>query len=992
MPANPLLVRPLIARQPFANPLSNNRFRSTAASLTALSLALSACAQAPVTLRETPPLPAAQPPAPPVAAVPAAPAYPAAPVSALVDAVSIPYERFTLPNGLTVLVHTDRKAPVVAVSVWYGVGSKNEPRGRTGFAHLFEHLMFYGSTHVQGDFFLPLTQAGATDANGTTWFDRTNYFETVPTGALDRALMMESDRMGFLLDAVTQKRLDAQRAVVQNEKRQGDNQPFGLTEYEQLETLYPTGHPYHHSTIGSMADLDAASLADVKGWFSDHYGPNNALLVLAGDVDLATAKAKVAQWFGEFPAGPKVQPVSAPVPTLPAPVSRTIKDTVATTRISRLWAIPGLDNPDNLALQIGAAVLGGLASSRLDDALVRKSEVAVTASAGAQIFAQAGQFEASVDVKPGIDPARVNAALDAEIARLVSEGPTADELQRAVTRYAATEIRGLESVGGFNGKAPTLAEGLLYSGDPAQYRKRLEAAAKLTPEDVRAVLQKWLTRPAFALTVEPGTRTAGGEARGGDNALPAARPAPAAPPTATLSPPAPRKQLPGPGDLPQLAFPAIERATLSNGIEVLFARRAAVPVVSVRLAFDAGAAADPKTAPGTQALLLQLMDEGTEALEASELARVRERLGASIAAQASADTTAFQLDALTPNLPSSLALLADYVRHPGLRAADLERVRAQQLAAIDAELAEPGDTAERVLFPALYGPDHPYGRAPTGTGSKAVVARLTRADLAAFHDGWLRPDKARIIVAGDTTLAEVTALLEKSFGDWRAPSTPAPVKDLAAAIPTPTPHILLVDRPASPQSMIVAGEVLGQRGTDDLVPLKAANEVLGGNFLARINSNLREAKGWSYGAYSVVSDRTDRVAYRVIAPVQTDKTGAAIAEIRKELSGFLGTKGITAAELGWSTAGSARELAGSFETSGAVLDAVAKIAAYHRPDDFYVRLPERYKAMTAKQLDAVARASLNPANLTWVVVGDAAKVKPQLATLGLPIEVVKAGE
>lgn len=958
---------------------------------TALALLLTACAPVALAAR-TPPPPPEPKPAAPASAPAAADPYPAAPVSALVQAVSIPYERFTLPNGLTVLVHTDRKAPVVAVSVWYGVGSKNEPRGRTGFAHLFEHLMFYGSTHVEGDFFVPLTQAGATDANGSTWFDRTNYYETVPTGALDRVLMMESDRMGFLLDAVTQARLDAQRAVVQNEKRQGDNRPYGLAEYEALETLYPAGHPYHHSTIGSMGDLDAASLADVKTWFRDHYGPNNAVLVLAGDIDLATAKDKVTRWFGEFPAGPRVQPVSAPVPTLPAPVVRNLKDTVATTRISRVWAVPGLDNPDYLPLRIGATVLGGLASSRLDDALVRKSTVAVAVAAGSWTFAQAGQFFAQADVKPGTDAASAARALDAEIARLVSEGPTADELQRAVTQFAAEEIRGLEAVGGDGGKAPTLAEGLLYSGDPAHYRAELEAAAKLTPQDVRAALQKWLTRPALSLTIEPGTRTAGGEARGGDSALAAAPPAPPAPPTPVLAPPADRSRLPGPGDVPTLAFPAIERARLSNGIEVLFARRAAVPVVSVQLAFDAGSAADPADAPGTQALLLKVMDEGTATLEASELARVRERLGAAITAASSADATTFQLDALTPNLASSLALLADFVRHPGLRPADLERVRAQQLAAIDAELAEPQATAQRALFPALFGADHPYGRAPTGTGSKAVVARLTRADLMAFHDAWLRPDKARIIVAGDTTLAEVTALLEKSFGDWRAPATPAPVKSFAAAIPAPRPRVLLIDRPAAPQSMIVAGEVLGQRGTDDLIPLKAANEVLGNNFLSRINSNLREAKGWSYGSYSVISDRTDRVTFRVIAPVQTDKTGPAIAEIRKELSGFMAGKGITADELGWSTAGSARELAGTFETSGAVLEAVAKIAAYHRPDDFYTRLPERYKAFTAAQLDAAGRASLNPANLTWVVVGDAAKVKPQLADLGLPVEVVKAAE
>ncbi|MBS0474764.1 MAG: insulinase family protein, partial [Proteobacteria bacterium] len=535
---------------------------------------------------------------PALAKAPAAAVPKAAPLSALVDAVNVPYQRFTLPNGLTVLVHTDRKAPVVAVSVWYGVGSKHEPKGKTGFAHLFEHLMFNGSENAPGDFFEPLQQVGATDTNGTTWFDRTNYFETVPTGALDLTLMLESDRMGHLLGGITQQKLDNQRAVVQNEKRQGDNRPFGLVEYEQLENLYPSGHPYHHSTIGSMADLDSASLDDVKGWFRQNYGPNNAILVLAGDIDLPTAKAKVAKWFGDIPAGPKLQPVSAPVPTLPAPLSKTIKDQVSTTRIYRMWAIPGVDNPDSLDLEMAASVLGGLASSRLDDALVRHSQDAVAVSADAEVFAQAGQFVVYADVKPGKDPVAVGKALDAQIAQFIAKGPTADELQRAATSYAVGQIRTLESVGGFGGKAPTLAQGLLFSGDPATYKKDLQRAARLTPEQVRSATAKWLSRPVFALTVEPGKRTEGGEARGGfvvppapgagaagpawysnpalavagSAAIPVADQAAAAVVTTTAAAPekADRSKLPAVGTLAPLDFPTIERATLPNGMQIYF--------------------------------------------------------------------------------------------------------------------------------------------------------------------------------------------------------------------------------------------------------------------------------------------------------------------------------------------------------------------------------------------------------------------------------------
>ena len=914
-----------------------------------------------------------------------APAPAPAPLAELVKKVAIPYERFTLPNGLTVLVHTDRKAPVVAVSVWYGVGSKNEPKSKTGFAHLFEHLMFNGTENVPGDFFTPLQQVGSTDTNGTTWFDRTNYFETIPTPALDRVLMMESDRMGHLLGAVTQQVLDNQRSVVQNEKRQGDNQPYGLVEYEEFETLYPAGHPYHHSTIGSMGDLNTASLDDVKGWFREHYGPNNAILVLAGDIDLATAKAKVTNWFGAIPAGPKVKPVSAPVPTLPAPVQRVIKDQVATTRIYRMWAVPGLDNADNLALRVGSLVLGGLASSRLDDALVRGQQLAVSASASADIFAQAGQFVVHADVKPGQDVAKLGAALDAEIARLIKDGPTRDELQRAATVYASGEIRNLESVGG-NGKAATLAEGLLYNGDPAQYRKDLEAIARLTPEQVRAALAKWLSRPVFALTVEPGTRLAGGENRGGDDALAPAAAALAVAPEAKAGPD--RAKLPEAGAEPVLAFPAIERATLANGVKVYFARRTAVPTVKVRVAFDAGLTADPKDKLGVQSLLLRLMDQGTEKLDSSALAREREKLGAAISGFAVADTTSFQLDALSVNLAPSLALLSDYVRRPALAPAELERVRGQQLTAIAGELKSPGALASRVLYPAIYGPAHPYGIAPSGTGEPATVKSLSRDDLVTFHHRWFRPDKASIYVVGDTTLPEVVKLLDTAFGDWKAPAEAAPVKNFAAAIPTPAPRILLVDRPASPQSMILAGEVIPAKGTDDTVTLRTANEVIGGNFLARLNMNLRESKGWSYGVYSLINERQDRLMFAINAPVQTDKTGASIAELQGELKGFFGGKGVNAEELGWSTAGSARELPGAFEKSAAVLDGVVKIVTYHRPDNYYQTLPARYRAMTASGLDEAAKAVIDPGKLIWVVVGDRAKVEPQLKDLGLPVEVV----
>ena len=923
-----------------------------------------------------------------------------APVADLVKAVNIPYETFTLDNGLRVIVHTDRKAPIVAVSVWYGVGSKNEPQGKTGFAHLFEHLMFNGSENSPGDFFEPLQQVGATDFNGTTWFDRTNYFETVPTGALDRALFLESDRMGHLLGGITQEKLDNQRGVVQNEKRQGDNNPFGIVEYEQLENLYPSGHPYHHSTIGSMKDLDSASLADVKKWFTDNYGPNNSVLVLAGDIDAATAKTKVEKWFGDIKRGPQVAKVNVSVPTLDAPKSKTIKDQVSTTRIYRMWAIPGLDNPDYVAMSMAASVLGGLASSRFDNALVRDQQVAVGVSASAEIFAQGGQFVVSADVKPGADPKTVAAQLDEQIALFLKDGPTQDELTRAATRYVAGQISGLESVGGFSGKAGTLAEGLLYSNNIAQYKVDLERSAKITSAEVKATANKWLSRPVFSLIVEPGARTEGGENRAGFVVSPASftktdaalRPKFYNDPEDNSSTPltfaaADRSKLPDVGTLTGLDFPTIERAKLKNGIEVYFARRAAVPTVQVSISFDAGYAADPKSALGTQSFMLALMDEGTTSLGSKALAEMQERLGATISTGATSDNTVFSLLALKANLTPSLDLLADFIRNPAFDASELERTRAKQLNRISAELKNPNAIATRALTPALYGKAHPYGIPPSGTGDPAVVKTLGRDALVAFHQNWLRPDMAKIFVVGDSSLKEVTAVLNKSLGGWKAPAAAKPAKDFGAAIPKQTQRIILINRANSPQSVIAAGQILPLKGSSDLELLRAGNDVLGGSFLSRLNTNLRETKGWSYGVGSRISSVKENVSYVIFAPVQADRTGDSIAELFKDTKAFLSAKGVTPEELERTVNGSVRELPGSFETSGDVLRGIQNIVNYNRADDYYEKLADTYRAMTAPQIDAAARAVLKPDEMLIVVVGDAAQVKPQLEKLGLPIEI-----
>ena len=927
---------------------------------------------------------------PPPAPAPAAEPKPAL-LSELVKAVDIPYESFTLPNGLTTIVHTDRKTPVVGVTLYYRVGSKHEPRGRTGFAHLYEHLFFGGSENVPS-FDIPLEGAGSTPTNGSTWFDRTNYVETVPTGALDLALFMESDRMGHLLGAVTQDKLDKQRGVVQNEKRQGDNQPYGLVEYAIGDGLFPVGHPYRHSTIGSMADLDAASLSDVRQWFKDNYGPNNVVLALAGDIDMATARPLVEKWFGSIPRGRAVPQVTAGPVTLAAPASREMADQVPLVRLTRNWSGPGLNDPDGPALEIGMRILGGLSSSRLDNALVRGGQLAVAVTASAQPFEQLSQLQATMDIKPGVARASAEAAFDALIARYIAEGPNEDEVRRAATSAISEEIGALEGVGGFSGKGARLAEGQLYSGDPAKYRADLAAIAALAPADVRAALQRWLTRPAFSVAISPGERTESGEAMGGwgdETAATSAKPDARRPAPRLVT--GPKRTMPPVAPVAALAFPAVERAALSNGIPVTLARRTAVPKLVLSLNFDAGIAADVLDTPGTQALMLDMLDEGTTTRDATRIAEEQERLGASISAGASLDSSGVSLSALTANLSPSLALMADIVRNPAFADGEVARVRDQQLAELSQALATPSSLARRELAAVLFGAGHPYGQPSDGLGNAASLGALTPAALRAAHDKWLRPDLARITVVGDVTMEQLLPLLEQAFGKWAPPAAAKPVKNLATAVPPARARIVLIDRPNSPQSVIVAGKVLPVSGRDQgLEVLDLANEVLGGGFLARINSNLREDKGWSYGAFTSVQNNVGPRSFFASAPVQANRTGDSIREMLADIRAFPAKKPAEPGELNRVTDGNIRGLPNRFESNAQVLSAIVQNDRLGRPDNYYATLPARYRAIDATALDSAAQRWLQADGLTFVVVGDRKVVEPQLAKLGLPVEVMPA--
>ncbi len=873
----------------------------------------------------------------------------------------IPYERFTLDNGLTVIVHTDRKAPVVAVNVWYHVGSKNERPGKTGFAHLFEHLMFQGTENFNDEYFKPFEQVGATNMNGTTNFDRTNYFQNVPTTALDLALWMESDRMGHLLGVLNQARLDEQRGVVQNEKRQGENRPYGRVWEALFRASFPAGHPYRWTPIGSMEDLNAATLDDVHQWFRQYYGAANATLVLAGDIDAATARAKAEQYFGHIPAGPALTRPGAWTAARDASTRETMYDQVAQTRLYRVWNGPGDGTRDAELLALGAQILGGGKTSRLYERLVYRERLADTVSASYSGLEIAGLFGVTADVKTGVSAERVEAAIEEELRRFIAHGPTAAELERARTAIGAGFVKGLERIGGFGGKADVLAACQVYEGDPGCYRESLEILRTATPAELREVAGRWLSRGDHTLEVIPNPARRNAEASAVDRST----------------------GMPVIEQFPGVAFPELERRRLSNGLPVVIARRPGVPVVRVSLLFDAGYAADQGRKPGTASFAMSMLDEGTKSLGSLAIAERAESLGADLTAGSSLDTSFAGVSALAERLDESVALLADVVRNPSFPAGEIERVRKEWIAAIGREKASPDALASRLLPPLLYGEGHPYAIPFTGSGTEASVAALTREDLLAFQRDWLRPDNATLIVTGATTADAVLPVLEKHFGTWAAAGSARPGKSLPTAAPPGAARVFLVDKPGAVQSNILVGQVMAPSSAPDRLEMDTMNGVLGGTFTSRINMNLREEKHWSYGARSSLPDARGGRPWLLSAPVQTDKTVDSMREIQREIAEFVGTRPATAEEVAKIRNRDVRALSGRYETNAAVSGAIAETITFGWPDDYVRTLKSRLEAQTDAGVRAAAQASLDPGRLTWIVIGDLKAIEQPVRALGL---------
>ena len=872
----------------------------------------------------------------------------------------IPYQRFVLDNGLTLVVHEDRKAPIVAVNVWYHVGSKNERPGKTGFAHLFEHLMFQGSEHANDEYFKVFDRIGATEINGTTDADRTNYFQNVPTSALDVALFMESDRMGHLLGVIDQARLDEQRGVVQNEKRQREDQPYGDVYRVLLESAYPAGHPYSWTPIGSMEDLDAATLADVRAWFQTWYGAANAVIVVAGDVDAQSVLEKVKNYFGDIPPGPPLTRPGAWVAKRTSSQRVVLEDRVPQARLLKAWNVPPWGSLDGDRLALAAAVLGSGKTSRLHRRLVVDEGVATEVEAFAWLQEIAGLFVVEVTAQPGQDLAALERAVDEEIARFVADGPTDAELARVKAEERAGFLRGIEKVGGFGGKSDVLAESEVFGGSPDAYRRTLERRQRASAREVRDAARRWLDGGTTTIEVRP---------------LPERR---------ASATGADRSRIPAAGEPPAASFPALERGRLANGLELIVAPRPGVPLVRLELLVDAGYAADRDETAGLAKLALALLPEGTRSRSGLEIAERLALLGAELETRSNLDLSVLELSALREQLGPSLEVFADVIQNPAFVAADVERLRRLQLAEIEQEQRSPLKLALRLFPRLLYGDGHAYARPLTGSGTPESVARITREDLVAFHGAWFRPDRATLVVVGDTSLAEIAPRLEALFEDWRAPAVggAAPVKALGPAAPVPAPAVYLIDRPGAEQSLIVAGNLAPARSDPRELELEAFHQLLGGSFSGRINMNLRERKHWSYGAYSTLLDARGERPFIVYAPVQSDRTAQAMLEIRREIDGALGPKPPTAEELATTQDQATLTLPGRWETSAAVAQDVGELVRFDLPDDYWTRYAGRVRALDLAGVAAAGRALVERDRLVWLVVGDRAQIEPDIRKLG----------
>jgi zinc protease len=906
------------------------------------------------------------------AAAPTAPAQTAPPATALPQ---IAYDKTTLPNGLELILIEDHRLPIVAVNIWYHVGPANEAPGLTGFAHLFEHMMFAATRHVaRGQADRLLEGAGATDSNGSTDYDRTNYYDTVPSNQLELALWVHADRMGYLLDVLDQTALSNQQDVVRNERRQSvENRPYGIVEEAMNHALFPKTHPYYASVIGSHADIQNAKLADVRDFFRRYYGPNNASIVIAGDIDKARARALVAKYFGSFK---RSAPVKKPAVTTP-PIVRerrlTVLDRVELPRVYMAWLTPPAYQPGDAELAVTAQILAGGKAGRLYKSLVYERQIAQDTAAAQNSNALTSTFVVDVTARPGTDAATLEGAIDTELTALRDNGPSEQEVERARNTIETAMLTSIEKLGGA-GLANQVNQYNQYTGDPGYLPKDIARVRRVSAADVQRVARSYL-QPNMRVMVAgvPGKPELGPD--------PKAAPVKAAAKTAAAAginrDETWRRQPPKAGPAPKFTLPQGETFRLSNGLRVIHHHNPALPLVAAELVVRSGSDANPDDQPGVAGFTAQMLQEGTATRSAPRIADEIAQLGAFLGSGSNTDASTVSLLSLRANFAQALDVLADVVQHPAFPTAEVERQRAARIGALTQQRDDPAQVAAVAASGALYGAKHPYGYGQLGT--EQSIRAATRDDLYQFWRRHYVPANAALIVSGDITLDELRGLAESRFGDWPrvlpAPGLPGDAEGTKA-------RLVMVDKPGAPQTALRVTQLAASRRTPDYPAMQVMNAALGGLFSSRINLNLREEKGYSYGVFS--GFRYDRTPgpFVIAGSVRTDVTGASIAEIFKEVRGIRSAP-LPAVELAGARDSQVYSLPGQFETNSTIGASLAETYIFDLPADYWRGLPDQFRRVTAAQVQAAANKYLVPDRMKVIAVGDKAAVLPQLKDLEL---------
>jgi zinc protease len=879
--------------------------------------------------------------------------------------LQLPFSKHVLDNGLQVVIHEDHSDPVVSVYVLYHVGSGREEPGRSGFAHLFEHLMFQGSAHVGDDqHFKLVSEAGGT-LNGTTNRDRTNYFETLPSNQLETALWLESDRMGFLLDAITQENLDNQRDVVKNERRQNyENVPYAQAETALMAALYPADHGYSWTTIGSHEDLTAASLDDVKAFFRRWYGPANATLAIGGDVDSQRALELARKWFGGLPGGTSAGRPPARVPVLPGSTLLVEEDKVQYPQLSFTWPAPARDGEEDGALVMLMAILSANKAAVLDRALTIDEVLATRVSAGWSRGEQASEIDITVRAAPGVSLDTLGARVDELLAKLDREGIDAEALRRQQNRYESDFVNRLETVAA---KTSALAEANLFTGDPANATRLLKQVMAVTPQQVHAALKRWVVgKPRVITSVVP----AGRRELACTGRTPAQAHAEAA---------LDRTRRPAPGATPAFKAPQVWHDTWANGVHVTGTRYTELPVVTLQLSVPGGHRRDTPATAGLASLTAQLMNEGTQSLDTVAFADALDALGANLSVRSDDEELSVSLRVLRRHLPAATALFRDVLLRPRLADADFERLKTQRLASLssrgDSIRTIAGNAWDRVTF----GRESMLGWPSSGTVES--VTGLSASAARAFHARHAVPAGARLLVVGDLDAAAVRDLLAELEQAWTGRPLPPLPED--APLAAQGVRLWLVDKPDAPQSELRVGHASVSGLDPDYYPLTVMNYVLGGAFSSRINMNLREAKGYTYGARSSFSGGVTPGLFVVSAGVKTEVTRESIEEILKELRAIReGLKDDEAAFAREALMQAANRQYESIGALGGLLDDISKLGW---PDDYPSRRLAWLAGATRGELDSLARKHVHADALDILVVGDAERVREGLEALGYPL-------